>query len=33
MVAKNCNACNIKIVEDNYEKDRTVCKHRYNRKN
>ena len=28
---QNCSVCNIKIVEDNYKTDRTVCKNCYNR--
>ena len=29
---RNCNACNIKADNDNYLKDRTVCKSCYNKK-
>ena len=29
---KNCSACNIKLVKNNYKKDRTVCRDCYNKK-
>ena len=29
---KNCSVCNIKLVINNYKKDRTVCKDCYNKK-
>ena len=29
---RNCSACNIKIDINNYKRDRTVCKHCYNKK-
>ena len=29
---KFCSACKIKIDENNYKKDRTVCKSCYNKK-
>ena len=28
---KNCSACNIKLDEDNYKKDRTACRNCYNK--
>ena len=30
MDVKNCTVCNIKIDEDNYKKDRNICKNCYN---
>ena len=29
---KNCSSCNIKLDENNYKKDRTVCKSCYIKK-
>ena len=29
---KNCSRCNVKLDQENYKRDRTICKDCYNKK-